>query len=81
MWGKQLWASEDYSTLNDDHGARCSVTPLYHIVLTQPLYFRVHYSSTLSNVGEYMWGKQLWASEDYPSLVLVQPRKTRPYIT
>ncbi|XP_052771770.1 galactocerebrosidase-like isoform X1 [Mya arenaria] len=23
QWGKQLWASEDYSTLNNDQGARC----------------------------------------------------------
>ncbi|KAL4231148.1 hypothetical protein ACF0H5_008731 [Mactra antiquata] len=28
-------------------------------------YFGVHYSSTQSNIGSIMWGKQLWASEDY----------------
>ncbi|XP_045189116.2 galactocerebrosidase-like isoform X2 [Mercenaria mercenaria] len=30
-------------------------------------FFGVHYSSTQSNLGSIMWGKQLWASEDYSS--------------
>ncbi|XP_060570586.1 galactocerebrosidase-like isoform X2 [Ruditapes philippinarum] len=54
----------------DDFQAEFETNLARDMLLDQELssainFFGVHYSSTQSNLGSIMWGKQLWASEDY----------------